>query len=168
MNKYKIRNKLRTIADDVSTLMNDELNKFGINAGISFSHHVTDRLLDRSKRLDIDITRIENILKELYLRYLGTVLHHARFGSGDTVVLYMRYKNNLVDCLALGTDIQYIPETSKVKILVRTFIPMYRMSLLPHRDTVEIKKAPVKRRSVSPLQKLLYSSECPESLRLLR
>lgn len=166
MNKYKIRSVLRDVRTKVMKNMNHELNPFNLSVNVTMTNHVADRILDRSLRQDIDIKNIEELLSNLGDHYLGYMMFRCRQDDENQVLLYKTYRNNFQECFALGVSMKF--SEGVYDLVVRTFIPACRMSYLRERPNFEIKPPKNKVRLVSPLQKMLYSENCPEALRILR
>lgn len=166
MNKYKIKSQLREIKKRLVDNMNQELNSFGFTCDFVMTEHFSDRIIDRSLRPDVDLTYIEDTLTAMIDNYLGYVLYKCNDTEEKTILLYKKYRRNVQECFGIG--VSFYRKDDHYEIVVRTFIPACRMSYVRDVPSFEVKPPRKKIRLVSPLQKMLYSENCPDVLKVLR
>lgn len=166
MNIHTVRRIIRDLKSKIARQTNDHLAQFGLEMNLIVTKHVVDRLFDRSLRMDIDIHTIEDMLQEMMDFHLGRIMHKAFFNDDPQLIIYRKYRNNLVECLALALEITS-PENGKFQVIVRTFMPMASLTYVRQRDNILL--APKRKvRLVSDLQKMIYSDYCPDALKILR
>lgn len=166
MNIHTVRRIIRDLKSEIAQKTNDHLAQFGIEINLIVTKHVVDRLFDRSMRVDVDIEKIRGMLEELMDFHLGKLLHKAFFSEDPGLIIYKTYRNNLQDCLALALEVT-ATDNGKFQVIVRTFMPAAGLTYVKQRDNILL--APKRKvRLVSNLQKMLYSDNCPEALKILR
>ena len=165
MNKYKIQSELRAIANITEEHINKELDPFGIKFRIVITHHVADRIIDRSTNVVRDVRNINYIMQQLRKNYICNLLYYSK--NTHRLLVHFRYRNILHECFALGTTLHV--QDSVIKFTVRTFMPDFKTSNLSTKERLLVKEPKKKVFDVnSPLQRMIYSENCPEELKMLR
>lgn len=166
MKLYEARRIIRDRKSDIAKKANEHLHQFGLMMDLVITNHVADRIFDRSLRVDVDIDKIMVMLQEMVDFHLGRLMHKAFFAEDGGLILYRLYRGNLVECFALAIECKMV-DNGVFQVIVRTFMPAASLTYVRQRDNLLF--APKRKmRLVSNLQKMLYSSHCPEALKILR
>lgn len=165
MNKYKIQSELRAIANITEEHINKELEPFGFRFRVVITHHVADRIIDRSDNVVRDVRNINYMMQQLRKNYICNLMHYSK--ETHRLLVYFKYRKIVHECFALGTTLHV--DDNVIKFTVRTFMPDFRTSNLPTKVRLLVKEPKNRIFDVnSPLQRMIYSDNCPEALRMLR